>query len=338
MNQVGGRATMRRGVLIAAAFGLLGVLSACVPPPAPGAEVLPQPPDRGKVAGVTVAPSAGCASSSRPPVGRSVLTVETAQGHRRTLLDMPEQAAGSTPLPVLVSLHPFLLDANVWDGYSGLAAAAVERGYIVLTPFGSQPGPRWAVPGGLDTGVDDLGFLSDALDLIEDTACINRNGEFSAGFSAGAAMSQALSCALPWRMQGIAASGGSNLTDLCTASPGTSAMILHGSADPIAPITGSTVVFAPPAGIPVASVVATDAARAGCSAAPQTTQLFPTVVVDRYLDCDAGLAVEYWRLIGAGHTWAGANGLVDFITGPTNAAISANERILDFFDLQLTTT
>ena len=310
----------------------LSLMSACVPPPAPGPEVRPQPPGRGKVAGVAVAPSPGCSSPARPPLGRSILTVETAQGHRRALLDVPVAASSDTPLPVLLSLHPFTLDANVWDSYSGLAAAATARGYIVITPFGSQPGPRWAVPGGLDTGVDDIGFLSAALDLIEDTACVDRNAEFSAGFSAGAAMSQALSCTVPWRMNAVAASGGSNLTDLCPDSPGTSVMILHGTADPIAPVTGSEVVFAPPLGVTVHTVVATDAARAGCAPVPQSTQLFPTVVVDSYLDCTAGMAVEYWRMIGTGHTWAGAPALVDFITGPTNTDISANERILDFFD------
>lgn len=324
----------RRGAALVAACGLIALLASCVPAPAPGPEVRPQPADRGKVAGQAVAPSAGCASSERPPVGRSLITVETDQGHRQALLDMPADAGDPTPRPVLLSLHPFTLDANGWDTYSGLAAAAVARGYIVLTPFGSEPGPRWAVPGGLDTGVDDIGFLSAALDLIEDTACVDRNAEFSAGFSAGAAMSQALSCTLPWRMAAVAASGGSNLTDLCPASPGTSVMVLHGTADPIAPISGNVVVFAPPLGIPVDAVVATDAARAGCSPDPVTTELFPSVVVDRYVDCDADLAVEFWRLIGAGHTWAGADSPFDIITGPTNTAISANERILDFFDDQ----
>ena len=133
------------------------------------------------------------------------------------------------------------------------------RNYIVITPLGSEPGPRWAVPGGLEYGVDDLGYLSAALDTVEDSLCVDRNREFAAGFSAGAAMAQALSCTMPWRMAGIAASGGSNLTDLCPESAGTDVMILHGSADPIAPLSGSKVAFAPPEGLSVDEVVATNA-------------------------------------------------------------------------------
>ena len=315
------------------------LLVACVPPVAPGPTVRPQPIGRGKVANSTVAPSAGCSSvTPRPPTGRSVLRVTTAHGSRNALLDLPAAAAtpagsaGSEPLPVLVSLHPFTLNARVWDQYSQLAAAGTARNYIVITPLGSEPGPRWAVPGGLEYGVDDLGYLSAALDAVEDSLCVDRNREFAAGFSAGAAMAQALSCTMPWRMAAIAASGGSNLTDLCPESAGTDVMILHGSADPIAPLSGSKVAFAPPEGLSVDRVVATNAARAGCDPTAVSAQLFPSVIVDTYQGCSENRRVQYWRMIGAGHTWAGAKTLVEFITGPTNMQISATERILDFFD------
>ncbi|MEI7886586.1 MAG: hypothetical protein WCJ04_04255 [Actinomycetes bacterium] len=311
------------------------LLVACVPPVSPGPAVRPQPVDRGKVASVSVAPSAGCtATTSRPPTGRSVLSVTTPHGTRNTLIDVPAaaSAASPTPLPVLISLHPFTLNARVWDQYSQLAAAGTARNYIVLTPLGSEPGPRWAVPGGLEYGVDDLAYLSSALDTVEDSLCVNRNREFAAGFSAGAAMAQALSCTMPWRMAGIAASGGSNLTDLCPNSDGTDTMILHGSADPIAPLVGSQVVFAPPLGLSVDAVVAANAARSSCDPTPVTEQLFASVIVESYQGCTGNRRVQYWRMIGAGHTWAGTQSLVDFVVGPTNHEISASERVLDFFD------
>ena len=106
-------------------------------------------------------------------------------------------------------------------------------------------------------------------------------------------------------MAAVAASGGANLTDLCPASPATDVMVLHGTADPIAPTTGSEVPFATPNGLAIDDVVATNAARAGCSPIPATEQLFGDVVVDRYQGCDGAGRVEYWRLLGAGHTWAG---------------------------------
>ena len=234
---------------------------------------------------------------------------------------------------MLVSLHPFTLDPRNWDAYSELAAAGTARGYLVVTPLGSQPGPRWAVPGGLATGIDDIGFVSALLDGLEDTACIDRNRVFAAGFSAGAAMSQALTCTLPWRFAAVAASGGANLTSLCPASPPVDTLVLHGTADPIAPPSGSTVPFAPPNGLHIDDVVATDAARAGCDPVPTISAPAASTVVDRYTGCD-GHRVEYWRMIGSGHTWAGAttSPFVGLVTGPTSTAFSANDVALDFFD------
>jgi len=261
------------------------------------------------------------------------LTVPVGAGQRSARIDIPAAATAGAPAPVLVSLHPFSTTGGAWESYSGLAAAAFDRGYVVITPSGSQPGPRWNVPGGLENNVDDIGYLSALLDAVEDGACVDRNREFAAGFSAGGAMSQALSCTLPWRMAAVAASGGANLTDPCPDSPATDVMVLHGSADRIAPTSGSDVIFATPLGVHIDDVVATNAARAGCATVASSEQLFNDVVVYRYPDCAEGRRVEYWRLRGAGHTWAGtAPSLLEVVTGPTNRSISANDTVLDFFD------
>jgi polyhydroxybutyrate depolymerase len=212
-----------------------------------------------------------------------------------------------------------------------LAAGGTARGYIVITPLGSDPGPRWAVPGGTRTGVDDIGFVNRLLDDVEDRGCVDRNREFAAGYSAGAAMSQALSCTVPWRMAAVAGSGGTNLTDRCPASPGTDVMVLHGTADPIAPVTGSTVPFATPNNVKVSDVVATNAARAGCAPVPTSEQRYRTVRVDTYQGCGTH-RVEYWQMQGNGHTWAGTPGILDLVVGTTNTDFSATTAVLDFFD------
>lgn len=246
------------------------------------------------------------------------------------MLRLPDEVR--SPAPLLVSLHPFSLGANAWESYSGLAEAAAGRGYVVVSPEGSQPGPRWAVPGGLDTGVDDIGFIDDLLDELEGTLCIDRNAEFAAGFSAGAAMAQALSCTMPWRFAAIAGSGGVNLTDTCPDSPGTSTFILHGTADPIAPAAGSQIVFAPPLGLSVNEVADVDAARAGCDRMAERTAPVNGVRARVFTGCDDDHRVQQWDMVGAGHTWAGARPLpFDLIVGPTASDFSANEVILDFF-------
>lgn len=320
--------TVAAGALIAVA----ALAAACTPPTQPAPGVVVPGPDRGRDPSVDVAPSAGCATGEALPAGRTVVTVEVDGAHRVSLLDVPT-APSDEPRPVLVSLHPFLVGPEGWDGYSGLAAAATERGYVVLTPLGSDPGPRWAVPGGLQSEARDLEFIGALLDHVEDNGCVDRNRETAAGFSAGAAMAQALSCTMPGRIAAAAGSGGVNLTDLCPDSPGTSMLILHGTADPIAPPSGSEVEFAPPLGLSVDSVAATDAARAGCAPEPTIDQPFPSVRRSTWTGCSDDRRVQRLDMLGAGHTWAGStNPLLEIVTGPTNTDISATSTVLDFFD------
>jgi polyhydroxybutyrate depolymerase len=322
------RRTGRRGALALAGVVAL-VATACVPPPSPPPSVLPQPPGRGIDPSTVVAPSAGCSNGPGLAPGRSTVSIAWQGLARRALVDVPSVAPYAAP--VLVSLHPFSVGPEGWEGYSNLALRAAERGYVVVTPLGSDPGPRWAVPGGLATGIDDIGFINRLLDDLEDRGCVDRNRQFAAGFSAGAAMAQALSCTVPWRFRAVAGSGGTNLTDLCPDSPATDVMILHGTADPIAPLTGSEVVFAPPLGLPVSAVVATDADRAGCDPVPVVDQRAPTVQVSTFTGCGEH-RVEYWSLQGSGHTWAGTRTFLDLFAGPTNTDVSATEVVLDFFD------
>lgn len=319
-------------VAVPVMLGLL-VLGGCVPPGTPGPVVREQPADRGKVPGAGVVPSAGCALAPPDAPLTEQRTVDVDGTHRVARVRVPARATTDGPLPLLLSLHPFATTAADWERYSGLAAAATGRGYIVVTPTGSGPGPRWAVPGGLDLGADDLTFLHALVDDVEDAYCVDRNHVVAAGFSAGAAMAQALSCTSPWRFAAVAGSGGTNLTDLCPASPPTDVMVLHGTVDPIAPPSGSTVPFAPPLGISVDRVVASNAARASCDGQPRLDRPTHDVVVERSSGCDDAYRVEHWRLLGAGHTWAGApRGLLELVTGPTTTSISANTAILDFFD------
>ena len=171
--------------------------------------------------------------------------------NRSSRLIAPANYQPGVKYPLLVSLHPFVLDGEAWENYSGLGAAASTRGYWVLVPTGSQPGPRWAVPGGLDTKIDDIAWIEALIQSTAHTVCVDGGRVFAAGFSAGAAMSVGLSCELPWRFTAIAASGGSNLTSLCPDSDPVDALILHGSADGWAPVTGSEQVFATPMGLHV---------------------------------------------------------------------------------------
>ena len=278
--------------------------------------------------------SAGGALRLAPGRHRVDLTVDGQ--NRWSYVQVPTSYNGTSPAPLLLSLHPFVMTPDVWEGYSGLADAAAARGYVVASPMGSDPGPRWAVPGGL-TGSDDLAFIDALVAQLRSDLCIDGSRIYAAGFSAGAAMAIGLSCTFPTLFAGVAASGGSNLTALCPGSAGVDTLILHGQDDPIAPVTGSTIVFAPPLGLHVDTVVASTAARSACDAEPTVTRRYPTVDVAVYHGCSDGHRLEYWKMFTTGHTWAGAQTslfqlIAGIILGPTNRDFSANQAVLDFFD------
>ncbi len=304
-----------RNAVTALAVVLAGIASVACAPPATQPSVVRTP--------TTLAT---CHPESAPAVPPSIISV----GDRGSVLYAP---AGYTPgvsYPLVVSLHPFLLPPDVWESYSGLAAAAAARGYWVLLPHGSEPGPRWAVPGGISGGPDDIGWIEQLIEHTAAAVCVDSSRVFAAGFSAGAAMSVGLSCELPWRFRAIAASGGSNLTSLCPTAGPTDALILHGSADPIAPVTGNTIAFTPPVNLPVDDVVASFATRNGCDPTPTSSAFTTSVTIDHY-SCGSH-RLDYWRMIGAGHTWAGAAFPLDLVTGPTDHSFSATTAVLDYFD------
>jgi len=290
-------------------------LGACAPIPS-------QPfTDRGALPALPAA----CPNPAGPTVAPATIT---ALG-RSSRLVAPVGYQPGVAYPLLVSLHPFILDSDAWETYSGLGAAASGRGYWVLQPRGSEPGPRWSVPGGLETGIDDIGWIDALIQETASAVCVDRDRIFAAGFSAGAAMAVGLSCELPGRFAAVAGSGGTNLTSLCPDAGPVDALIIHGSADPIAPLAGSEIIFAPPIGLSVNKVVANFAGRNGCGATPSALLLTPTVTVDRY-SCGSH-RLDYFRIQGAGHTWAGSPISLDIVTGPTDRSLSATSAVLDFF-------
>ena len=270
--------------------------------------------------------SSGCGSS----VG-AASELRDANG-RRARLSVPAGYRSDRSYPLVVSLHPFTLPPETWEAYSRLAEKGVARGFVVVTPLGSDPGPRWSVPGGLPGGPDDIGYIDGLINDVASRVCIDRTRVFAAGFSAGAAMAKALGCELPDRFRAVMAEAGANLTGLCPDSDPVSTLVVHGTADPIAPPTGSYIIFAPPIGLHIDDVITELRTRAGCAPEPVRSAPTATVEVSSFVGCTSGKRVEYRSMVGAGHTWAGTGTLYDFIVGPTDMSFDSTELALDFFD------
>ena len=273
-------------------------------------------------------------------IGQTEYTIEY-QGLSRTyILYTP---VGSTQgLPLVFNLHGYTSSANQQMTLTGMNDAADANGFAVVyaqgTPdsFGINHWNAWQDP----TDVDDIGFISALRSYLIDSYGFDANRVYSCGFSNGGIMSYAIACQLSDEFAAIASVAGSMNTDMmsqCTPSRSFPIMEVHGDADPVVAIGGTTQGAGFGELLSVADVISYWTDFNACSD-PITTELpntnlldFCNVVKTEYADCDESVRVWNYLVESGGHTWPGA--FPTFIVGNTNQDIDANEEIWDFFNL-----
>jgi polyhydroxybutyrate depolymerase len=137
---------------------------------------------------------------------------------------------------------------RVETGY-GFDRLADTRGFAVAYPDAFDG--YWdicAIVGAVDASahnVDDMAFLSGLIDKLAADIGIDPGRAFAAGSSRGGSMALRIALELPARYRAVAAVSGSLPTPenfKCKpAGPGTSVMIMNGTADPIVPFDGGEV-------------------------------------------------------------------------------------------------
>lgn len=182
-------------------------------------------------------PSSGCEADSPAGPGTSDETIDSGGVERKYLLIVPDGYDGSTPLPLVFTLHSLTVDYHAVPGLSGLDAAAAENDFITVSPSGRLAGglPYWNA-----VAVDDnydLEFLSGLLDHLETTLCVDTGRVYSVGMSNGAQTSSLLGCRMGERIAGIGPVAGVEFNGPCSGPP-IPVIAFHGDADPIVPYGG----------------------------------------------------------------------------------------------------
>jgi polyhydroxybutyrate depolymerase len=145
-----------------------------------------------------------------------------------------------------------------------------------------------------------------------------------------------MGCRQPRR---IAAVGmvAATLVSLCPVDEPMPAIAFHGTADPVVPYGGGMVnglrsgTDAPGA----EGAIAQWAQRNGCGATPTETKPAADVVHRVWTGCTDGASVEFYSIVGGGHTWPGALDVSKIgkgYLGATTQSVSATKVFLDFFD------
>ncbi|MBN1652333.1 MAG: hypothetical protein JXA30_01010 [Deltaproteobacteria bacterium] len=144
-----------------------------------GADVIQAPDD-------TPMPSDGCMGGSLR-AGRTMGSIQ-ASGRNRTYIQyIPGSYDGTTPVPVVVDLHPFSVGASFAELSSGFRQLADAEGYLYVAPQGI--GNEWDSVG--DT--DEI-FIRDLVNDIASTGCIDLRRIYATGCSNGGAFSFLLMC------------------------------------------------------------------------------------------------------------------------------------------------
>ena len=217
------------------------------------------------------------------------------------------------PLPLVVLLHGFGMNAELIDRYFGLSQMAEDGLIALIMPDGTEnpDGDRFwnATPEcckfeGQD--VDDVGYLNGLVAEAREYAAFDRL--YLVGYSNGGFMSYRMACENMPGLTALVSVAGSSYIDPadCPNPTPVSVLQIHGTADALVPYNDD------PRGVPGAETLARRwAERAGCNfdAAEELepieldfSQSDPETTVRRVREgCADGATVELWTMQNIGH-------------------------------------
>ena len=148
---------------------------------------------------------------------------------------------------ILFSLHGYT-SRGLWNmNYTGFQSIADQEGFIVIYPQGtllpSTGQTHWNV-GGWTTGstTDDVGFINEIIEFIDDEYSIDQSRIYSTGMSNGGYMSYKLACDLSSKIAAVVSVTGSmtpETFDSCSPTHATSIAQIHGLQDSVVNYYGS---------------------------------------------------------------------------------------------------
>jgi polyhydroxybutyrate depolymerase len=241
------------------------------------------------------------------------------------------------PAGLVINLHGAGATGSDQAALTNYNAVADAHGFVVAYPDGIDF--SWADGRGASIpdrqGVDDVGFLVALVDQLSRDYVIAPGRAFATGMSAGAFMATRLACERADVFSAIAPVAGTLGTAFpCAPSRPVSVLAVHGTADPVVPFSGGTMV-----GRGGASDIAAAPAIAqrwreldGCPGAPVEDVLAGAVHRITAAGCGDGTEVVFVQVDGGGHTWpAGRFSLPDASVGPTTQAFDASQASGQFF-------
>jgi polyhydroxybutyrate depolymerase len=336
------RIPLRMGRVLIAVLAPVVLLSACTQ-----ASAAKKPITTSAI--IPVRPSAGCSSKEHPELTLAKQTIDVDGAQRWFLISTP--GSQIKPRAVVLDFHGLDEGAQLEATTTQFSPLGQKDGFISVFPQGTGNPLAWDTSPKLPN--HDLEFVSDLLDDIEATQCVDETRIYATGLSDGAFMTSLLACEMSNRIAAFAPVSGVQLDSPCATRRKVPILAFHGTADPILHFNGGigTAVLnhaignskgpAPSISVPKANLngpgypasVAAWAKRDGCGTKSVDTKL-ASQVIRRTYRCPTGVAVEFYIILGGGHAWPGSKFSEEIasITGPTTFEINASTIIWNFFE------
>jgi polyhydroxybutyrate depolymerase len=214
------------------------------------------------------------------------------------------------PLAVVLVFHDYGKNTQFAEKNTGFSQLAEQQQFIVVYPQGLFDGdsdqPFWASLGPVDYGIDDVLFVSNVLDDVQQKACVDPQRIYATGFSNGGGMVNLLACRLSGRIAAFAPIAGNyfSLPGGCRTSRPIALLEMHGTDDSQLPYDGTDASKNPTWPLPsVQSWLQEWARRNGCSLQSTLFLQTSTVTALRWSPCDSDVAIVHYRLEHAQHAW-----------------------------------
>jgi polyhydroxybutyrate depolymerase len=227
-----------------------------------------------------------------------------------------DPSAGSTAMPLVLSLHGYTSDGADQESYLRITAEADRRGFLYAYPEGTvdRGGDRFwnATDACCDlyrSGVDDSRYLSEVITALRAAYPVDARRVYVMGHSNGAFMAFRMACDHADQITAIAAFNGAMWQDAsrCRPSVPVSVLAIHGTADGSIAYGGGSI---DGRAYPSADRTATDWAGFNrCGGAATEAPALDVIsdlpgsetAVREFTGCAGGSAVRTWTIDGGVH-------------------------------------
>lgn len=284
----------------------------------------------------------GCAPAD---VGPGNLQIESGSNRYDVRVFVPSAAQTGESLPLVMNWHGLGSSGLEQVALTDFESVAEREGFIVVHPTGLViPGSAtssWELDGTSIPGRDDLAFAHDLIDTMIDGHCVDATRVYSTGMSNGGFFTSRLVCELSDRLAAASSIAGLSHFEDCAPERAVPFIGFHGTDDEVVPFGGGTSRLSggdleiDPAFFEqkMPQEFGEFAEGASCSSTLTAVSISDEVIRHDYGDCDSGVTMSFYEIVGGGHTWPGSP-LGVFLTdslGVTTMDVSATELSWSFF-------